>query len=382
MSWNAEAEGCNSTQRCQSALASFPQAGRAHRESAPADVNNRVRVRLQVERPGRQALHAEVHGRDDQILFVDEARNGRRTGLAGASTGGGQSEHGLSPREYPRAAQPSAAQSQKHAVEPRDARAQKTDCDRSACHTGDRSAEHRQLHQYAEQTTESAPTAVPFDQPAERLPFGHRLASACALANFLGHSQQSTGSLRGSQQMPSTRTGLTKEEKTEEILDKAAERLRCGGYEGLSVVALAADIGVAQNTIYYYFPSKDHLFVGVLERLLRQIAARKHRDLGTEQRVLWFVDQFAEVAPYRAALYQRVEHSEVTAAFADRLDALLRRMLTNAFDELGLGNDTRLAVETFRSLVEGTYVQRLSPAERRRILRFALRRLAGRDGDG
>jgi AcrR family transcriptional regulator len=182
--------------------------------------------------------------------------------------------------------------------------------------------------------------------------------------------------------MPSTRTGLTKEEKTEEILDKAAERLRCGGYEGLSVVALAADIGVAQNTIYYYFPSKDHLFVGVLERLLRQIAARKHRDLGTEQRVLWFVDQFAEVAPYRAALYQRVEHSEVTAAFADRLDALLRRMLTNAFDELGLGNDTRLAVETFRSLVEGTYVQRLSPAERRRILRFALRRLAGRDGDG
>jgi AcrR family transcriptional regulator len=177
--------------------------------------------------------------------------------------------------------------------------------------------------------------------------------------------------------MPSTRTGLTKQEKVKEILDRAEERLRCGGYEGLSVVALASELGVAQNAIYHYFSSKDHLFVGVLERLLQRIAARKPRDLQTEKRVLWFVDQFAELAPYRAALYERAEQSKVAAGFAELLDALLGRMLSNAFDELELRGDRGLAVEMFRSLVEGTYVQQLSPSERRRVLEFALARLAG-----
>jgi AcrR family transcriptional regulator len=98
---------------------------------------------------------------------------------------------------------------------------------------------------------------------------------------------------------------MTREEKVAQILDKAEERLRQGGYASLSVVGLAAEIGVAQNAIYHYFPSKDHLFVGVSERLLRRIAARKPHGMETEERVLWFVDQFAEIAPYRAALYER-----------------------------------------------------------------------------
>jgi hypothetical protein len=54
-------------------------------------------------------------------------------------------------------------------------------------------------------------------------------------------------------------------------------------------------------------------------------------------------------------------------------------MLTNGFGELGITDDTVLAVETFRSLVEGTYVQRLSSSERRHVLRFALGRLRDRD---
>jgi hypothetical protein len=51
-------------------------------------------------------------------------------------------------------------------------------------------------------------------------------------------------------------------------------------------------------------------------------------------------------------------------------------MLTSAFAELGLTDDVDLTVRAFRALVEGTYVQRLSRAERRRVLTHALRRLA------
>jgi len=47
----------------------------------------------------------------------------------------------------------------------------------------------------------------------------------------------------------------------DEILALAQARLREGGYEALSVAALARELGLAQNAIYWYFPSKDHLFV-------------------------------------------------------------------------------------------------------------------------
>ncbi len=75
--------------------------------------------------------------------------------------------------------------------------------------------------------------------------------------------------------MPKTRHAVDRDEKVEEILAIAERRLRDGGFEALSVAAIARELGVAQNAIYWYFPSKDHLFVAVLERMLQEIAARK-----------------------------------------------------------------------------------------------------------
>jgi AcrR family transcriptional regulator len=176
--------------------------------------------------------------------------------------------------------------------------------------------------------------------------------------------------------MPSTRTELTREQKVEEILDAAQQRLEAGGHDALSVAALARELGVAQNAIYHYFASRDALFVAVLERMLGEIAARKPRGAGTEARILWFVDQLAALAPYRPALYEGRDRSPDIGAFTTRIDELLDRMLTNAFTELGVTTNVALTVRTFRALVEGTYVQRLPRAERRRVLTHALRRLA------
>jgi AcrR family transcriptional regulator len=72
-----------------------------------------------------------------------------------------------------------------------------------------------------------------------------------------------------------TRTDLDREAKTGEILAAAERRLRDGGYPALSIAAIARELGLAQNAIYWYFPSKDHLFVAALERMLRAIVARK-----------------------------------------------------------------------------------------------------------
>ncbi|HYG95617.1 MAG TPA: helix-turn-helix domain-containing protein [Solirubrobacterales bacterium] len=180
--------------------------------------------------------------------------------------------------------------------------------------------------------------------------------------------------------MPKTRTELDRDAKVDQILGLAEERLREAGYAGLSVAALARELGLAQNAIYWYFPSKDHLFVAVLRRMLEEIAARKPRGkVGPRERILWFADQLEPLSRLRPTLRERAAQSEVAAEFLTELEALLSRMLANALREEGVPEDELpLAVEAFRATVEGAYVKGMSRAGRRKVLDFVLDRLAAR----
>jgi len=176
--------------------------------------------------------------------------------------------------------------------------------------------------------------------------------------------------------VPKTRTELDREEKVAEILGAAEARVREGGYAALSVVAISRELGLAQNAVYWYFPTKDHLFVAVLERMLRDIVARKppHRG-GVERQVTWFVDQLAELAPVRSAMQEQARVSPVVAEFAAGVDATWRRMLTNVLADR-LPDDRRdVAVDALLATITGALDRRLSAARRRRVVRYALERL-------
>ncbi len=177
--------------------------------------------------------------------------------------------------------------------------------------------------------------------------------------------------------MAKTRTELAREAKTDQILELAECRLRDAGYEGLSVAALARELGLAQNAIYWYFPSKDHLFVAVLRRMLEEIAARKPRgEVEQRERILWFADQLEPLSRLRPTLRERAQHAEVAAEFLGDLEALLSRMLTNALRGESVPEDELpVAVDAFRATVEGTYVKGLSRAKRREALDFVLSRI-------
>lgn len=177
--------------------------------------------------------------------------------------------------------------------------------------------------------------------------------------------------------MPKTRTALDRDAKVEEIVALAERRLEEDGYAGLSVAALARELGLAQNAIYWYFPSKDHLFVAVLQRMLTQVAERKPRGkVGQRERILWFADQLEPLSRLRPTLRERAKQSEVAAEFLDVLESLLSRMLTGALRDEGVPEaDLPLAVEAFRALVEGTYVKAMPRSKRRKTLAFVLDRL-------
>jgi TetR/AcrR family transcriptional regulator, cholesterol catabolism regulator len=176
--------------------------------------------------------------------------------------------------------------------------------------------------------------------------------------------------------MPRTRPEMDRESKVDEILEPAVRRLGEGGYEALSVAGIARELGVAQNAIYWYFPSRDHLFVAALERMLRDIVARKPpRQRTLERKVLWFVDQLQEIEPVRAAMYERARTSPVVAEFADELNGTWRRMLTHVL--AGRVDDSELAaaVDALIATIQGAFFQPMSAAERRRLVAFALKRL-------
>jgi AcrR family transcriptional regulator len=180
--------------------------------------------------------------------------------------------------------------------------------------------------------------------------------------------------------VPKTRQAVTRDEKVGEILELAEQRLREGGYESLSVAAIARELGLAQNAIYWYFPSKDHLFVAALEQMLREISARKpSREVGEVERILWFTDQFQALYDLRGAMSERARSSPVVADFVERFDALLTRMLSNALRGHVPDKELPVAVEAFRATAEGTFVKGLDKRARRKVLTFTLGRLMGKE---
>jgi AcrR family transcriptional regulator len=175
---------------------------------------------------------------------------------------------------------------------------------------------------------------------------------------------------------PATRKATAKEAKQEQILDLAERQLMAGGYGRLSIVGIARELGVAANTIYWYFPSKDNLFVAALQRLsMRLVQAKPPHAEGFSAQAVWFVDQLAELRPVRIAVHERARSSKVVADYEVGFQRQLRGMLEGGLREQLPAAEVDGAADLFLATVEGLLVTGKSPAERLQILERLLRGL-------
>ena len=55
------------------------------------------------------------------------------------------------------------------------------------------------------------------------------------------------------------------------ILDVAERQFAVKGYSGAYLQSIAKEVGVQKTALYYYFPSKEALYVAVLERILESL---------------------------------------------------------------------------------------------------------------
>ncbi|MEA2684555.1 MAG: hypothetical protein QOK05_2883 [Chloroflexota bacterium] len=168
---------------------------------------------------------------------------------------------------------------------------------------------------------------------------------------------------------PANRKTSPRETKEDQILDAAERQLLSGGYGALSVIGIGRQLGVAANTIYWYFPSKDHLFVAALRRMSQRIVEEKPpHNAGFVQQTKWFVDRLAEMRPVRTAMHERAQGSEVVAEFERGFQALLRQMLEGGLREHLPAASIGDSADVILATIEGLLVTDKTPAQRHRIL--------------
>lgn len=177
--------------------------------------------------------------------------------------------------------------------------------------------------------------------------------------------------------MPRNRPDIDRDEKVKAILEVSDRQLRTSGVAAFSVAALARELGLAANSIYWYFPTRDDLLVATVEHALKGILARKPPGMKRlDSRILWFVEQLDELEHVRVGLHERARESSTIADFLTRLDDGSRTMLRNVLTDHVPDPNLELAAQTLLATIEGTRLQRLDSKTRQRVIKFAVQQVA------
>src|SRR5579872_3078072 len=71
--------------------------------------------------------------------------------------------------------------------------------------------------------------------------------------------------------------------RRKQILDAATRVFAEKGFHRATIKEIAGKAGIADGTIYTYFPSKDEVLLAVLDRLNETTERQQHFVLGSEQ---------------------------------------------------------------------------------------------------
>ncbi len=141
--------------------------------------------------------------------------------------------------------------------------------------------------------------------------------------------------------------------KRDQIEDAACMLFLVEGYESTSMATIAKAAGVAPNTLYWYFSSKDDLLVAILDRLVNravaQLATMQSQSFGDQ--VLWLLTEFQQASKLISTVHSRLEKSETIRNWHDRFHLMLDQMLVSQMVSTGMSKAKASVMATV-----GTYV--------------------------
>lgn len=165
-----------------------------------------------------------------------------------------------------------------------------------------------------------------------------------------------------------------RDEKRDEIVAAARVLFMEEGYEATSISRLASAVGVAPNTIYWYFKDKDDVLAAVLDAVL---SARMGEYLmlpamSVAERLLWVANQLERVSLLVGTVHSRLMQSPAINTWHERFHALSEEMLRQELKQAGIApQKIEALVKISVFTIEGLLAHPL-PEEQKRAICAAL----------
>jgi AcrR family transcriptional regulator len=181
--------------------------------------------------------------------------------------------------------------------------------------------------------------------------------------------------------VPSNRRAVPRAERTAEVVAAASQVFLAKGYEAATISGVAAAAGMTSANVYWYFPSKDHLFAAVMDRMLDQELEKlqtSHPDADAHARL---VRGMADMRAYRylhSAMHERLDKSPEVLEAHERFMTWLTDLVRETVADKGYSPEEREAViEVAVFLFEGFSVPLPLPRPGHEIMDFMLTRMVG-----
>lgn len=141
--------------------------------------------------------------------------------------------------------------------------------------------------------------------------------------------------------MPRNKRHLNQEEKKREILNAASALFAENGFDGTSMTAIARSAGITPNTIYWYFPGKDDVLIGVLNNLTTGVLTEMATmtALPIRERLLNAITIFERPESLMNTVHSRITQSEVIAAWHSRFHMLIEQILVYEIIKAGIAKE-------------------------------------------
>lgn len=178
-------------------------------------------------------------------------------------------------------------------------------------------------------------------------------------------------------------------QQTERLLDAASELFRSRGYRATDMEDIAASIGLARNSLYRYYPGKDHILIACVRRdigpFAEQLRRLPERHPDPRARVAAWLDLQLDIAtsPVHATLGLMGEIREASPELRREITALRAAtgaVLATAIGErvAGRRRDAGLVTALVTGMVEAAAAEAMRRPGRVAAIRREIRRAVDR----
>lgn len=161
--------------------------------------------------------------------------------------------------------------------------------------------------------------------------------------------------------------------KRKELEETAARLFMERGYEATSMNRISRALGVAPNTLYWYYPSKDELLVGVLNSLLsdslKQLPSVACDPL--KQQMNWALQQFEQSRALMNTVHSKLDHSPVIRDWHEQFHSFIETLVVRTLKASGISDQRAGVLATVATfLIEGLLAHPQSEKQRSDILEW------------